>query len=56
MEDKRNNNDAGGCLTIVIGVILFLFLWIFVLSTPAYTATCVHGVLVDIFTNLLHIW
>lgn len=42
--DGKRNNDGGGCLTIILGVILFLFLWAYVFSTPAYTTVFADSV------------
>jgi hypothetical protein len=42
--DEKRNNDGGSCLIIILGVILFLFLWAYVFSTPAYTTVFADGI------------
>lgn len=52
---ENRNNGSGGCLTVVLAVILFLFLWIFVLSQPAYATECMGECLevVEVATQAL---
>lgn len=42
--DEKRNNDGGSCLIIILAVILFLFLWAYVFSTPAHTTVFADSV------------